>query len=119
MKLVTVLRKAMVAKNCQFSSISQVSTRSKKNKENNKNLSNFVILRSENSLMIFIVHPEQHSKNIMQTKMRRFNKKEKILNTWVPEHLNQRVSTIYAATKFVDCLFVCLFCYYPKHINSL
>ena len=77
MKLVTVLRKAMVAKNCQFSSISQVSTRSKKNKENNKNLSNFVILRSEN--------PEQHSKNIMQTKMRRFNKKEKNI-----EHLGTR-----------------------------
>ena len=36
--------------------------------------------------MIF-KHPEQHSKNIMQTKMRRFNKKEKNI-----EHLGTRIT---------------------------
>ena len=38
--------------------------------------------------MIFI-HPEQHSKNIMQTKMRSFNKKEKNI-----EHLGKYPNTL-------------------------
>jgi hypothetical protein len=43
--------------------------------------------------IVIVIQPEQNSKNIMQTKMRRFNKKGKKYSTpWK----DQRMSTIYA-----------------------
>ena len=48
-------------------------------------------------MIVIVIQPEHHSENIMQAKMRRFNKKKKNI-----EHLNQRVSTMFVATKFIE-----------------